>query len=118
MIDPDEACVHCGITRENHGDMQHVFSREGEPLRKKEAPPTPQSLPPTPAGRAAAGDPTTRLVLRLIESLVDKGILDGLDMIKIFGGTDAPASGRTPVQPAEGVVPSSGASGGSGPDPS
>lgn len=86
-VSPDDPCAICGTTRENHGDRKHKFSIDGSlnPLD----PPAPRRQAPTPAGQALAKDPTTAMTLRLVEVLIQKGVLLGDDLIHIFGGEKA-----------------------------
>lgn len=88
-LDPDEECGVCGTTREQHGDKNHKFSVDGvlEPLDPK---PVPRALPP---GVRGGVDPSTRVVLRLVEVLIAKGVLDGQDLVHVFGGDSAPDRG-------------------------
>ena len=90
-IDPDQVCELCGLKRDEHGDVQHEFSTDGI-LRKKAAPTVPKNI--SPAVRSVGGDPTTRLTLRLIERLISKGVLEGDDLVHIFGGDDVRTEGE------------------------
>jgi hypothetical protein len=92
---PDDECGVCGATRENHGDKNHEFSIEGV-LTPKKAPAAPRQMAPSPRAAALGADPVARLVIRLVERLAQKGLLDGEDMLKIFGGEDASDRGQTP----------------------
>jgi hypothetical protein len=53
-------------------------------------------MAPSPRAAALGADPVARLVIRLVERLAQKGLLDGEDMLKIFGGEDASDRGQTP----------------------
>lgn len=89
-------CGVCGHTREYHGDMNHVFSEEGILQTKREAPPVPQRTPPEELGTTARI--TQNAFLRLIEVLVARNLLDGEDLVRIFGGDSSnrgPASQGT-----------------------
>lgn len=85
----NDICGVCAETRENHGDKQHEFSIDGV-LKKLSPAPQAKSTPPAERGSAPAqqlsNDPIARLQVRLIERLVAKGILEGDDLIYIFGG--------------------------------
>jgi len=82
----DDVCEVCCETRENHGDKQHEFSLDGV-LKTKKAPEPPRNQPPRERGAAGAlaQDPVARLQIRMIERLVAKGMLDGEDLMYIFG---------------------------------
>lgn len=82
-MNPDDICGVCNLTRDQHGDMQHEFSADGV-LKKKTPPPVPNNV--SPAIRGMANDPTVRLVLRMVQRLTDKGLLEGDDLVYIFGG--------------------------------
>lgn len=80
---PSDICAICGETRENHGDKRHVFSVDGELVDL----PTPaKARQQSPEGRALAKDPTANLMLRVVQKLIAKNILDGEDLVYIFGG--------------------------------
>lgn len=90
-MSPDDVCGVCSMKRDEHGDTQHEFNIDGVLIKKKPpAPPTRLA----PAARAVAADPTTRLVLRMVSRLVAKGVLDGDDMVNIFGGDDVYTEGQ------------------------
>ena len=96
----NEVCGLCGLKRDEHGEVQHEFSVEG--VLKKKAPPTvPRNIPPSPRGQAMVNDPTVRMNLKLIERLIAKGVLDGDDLLYIFGGDDVRIT-REDNQPASG----------------
>ncbi len=86
----DDVCAVCDETRENHGDKQHEFSLDGVLTPKKAGPPPRREPPqergaqPSPA-QVLGNDPVARLQIRLIERMVAKGLLDGEDMLYIFG---------------------------------
>lgn len=83
---PDDLCGVCGMTRENHGDSNHEFNLEGVLIPKK--PPTPAPNRPPAARDEGRPDPTAAF-LRLVERLIAKGVLEGDDLIYIFGGGHA-----------------------------
>jgi hypothetical protein len=87
-VSPDDQCEICLTTRELHGDKNHQFSTDGELIPIKQGDP-PRRQPPTVAGQVA-NDPVARLTLRLIETLVQKQVLVGDDLVHIFGGANAP----------------------------
>lgn len=96
-IKPDDICGVCNETRENHGDKQHKFSIEGI-LEEKDPPAPPRQAPPrergqSPEAAALGRDPVAGLVLRLIETLVQKEVLKGDDLVKLFGGGTSDNSG-------------------------
>lgn len=93
---PDDLCGVCDTTRENHGDMNHVFSIDGN-LQTLPQRPHPRQQPPREKGEkthaslsaeasAISRDPVTSMSLRLIERLIAKNILNGEDLLIIFGG--------------------------------
>lgn len=94
-IDPDDQCTVCGTTRDMHGDKQHGFTTDPEaPFLAVKPGPEPRNTPPqsrasarptAPAGVELARDPVARLQLRLTERLVSKGLLNGEDLMYIFG---------------------------------
>lgn len=93
-LDPDERCGVCEIARAEHGDMQHEFNLEGDLIPKKPSPP-PRNTPPelrdnspvmSPKAKKLAEDPSTQVMLRLIERLTARGLLQGEDLQYIFGG--------------------------------
>lgn len=96
---PDDVCQVCSETRENHGDKLHHFSTDGQ-LVSKTPPPAPKNTPPTPAGSALARDPLVGPLLRLVEQLVSKGILEPQDLVRIFGGGDGNPNPANP-KPAQ-----------------
>lgn len=94
MADPDERCGVCEETRENHGDKNHEFNAEGQLIPKKQGSPA-QNTPPNPAVQKAERDPLLAPVLRLVQTLIAKGILEGDDLVHIFGGDIGNHRGQT-----------------------
>lgn len=92
--DPDERCGVCDETRENHGDMQHVFSLDGILIAKSPTPPA-RNTPPSARADALAKDPVANLVLRLVERLIANGVLVPEDLMYVMGGIDASNRGQT-----------------------
>lgn len=100
MVDMDETCVHCGLTRDEHGDSQHKFSLDGQlipidppPKPSREAP-RHRDDPPAPAG-VEVGPDLKLAFATLVEVLAEKKIsfdgvnrplLDTKDVIRIFSG--------------------------------
>lgn len=88
MANPDEPCQLCGVTRENHGDANHVFSTDGQliPLRKGDPPrqEAPKERGETPKPKGV--EELEKAFLRLNEVLLSKGVIDGRDLIQILGG--------------------------------
>jgi len=85
---PDDLCGVCEITRENHGDSHHEFSLEGVLIAKKPGP-TPRQQPPgkmSPVAQQMSQDLGINMSLRLVSRLIGKGLLDGEDLLYIFGG--------------------------------
>lgn len=95
---PDDLCGVCQNRRDEHGDVNHKFSLEGR-LEKLEPAPPPREqapvhrddpkMPMMPGGNinlAQAISMEHNFSLRLMETLVDKGLLDAKDVIHILGG--------------------------------
>lgn len=92
-ISPDDQCGVCGTRREDHGDKQHQFNLE-DILVPIQPGPKPSNTPPR--ARSAGveqspleKDPVARLQIRMLERLTSKGLLDGSDLVYIFGGESA-----------------------------
>ena len=87
-MSPDDTCGVCDETRENHGDKNHEFNIEGNLVPKKPAEPPRQTAPkergeaPSPKGV----EEMEKAFLRLNEVLIEKGILDARDIVRILGG--------------------------------
>lgn len=99
-LNPYDRCAVCDTTREEHGDKHHAFSLDGELIPLKPGMP-PRRQAPTPRGAMPMNleSQTTGLLLRLIERLAQKGLLEGPDMVMIFGGPNvAPARGSATDQ--------------------
>lgn len=88
MVNADDKCGVCGDTRENHGDKHHEFNMEGNLLPLKPAP-APQPNKVSPGTEALRRDPLSGPMLRLVERLIAKNLLDGEDLLYVFGGIDA-----------------------------
>jgi len=87
--DPDEECRICGTKREEHGDRNHEFSSDGVLVPKKAPEPPREQAPQRRSyGGEAKPDPTAAY-LRLVERLIAKNLLNGEDLIYIFGGGNA-----------------------------
>lgn len=89
--DPDEECSICGVTRENHGDLNHEFNTEGLLIPKKKPEPA-RNTPPAMRGETVkelSTDMTAQAFLRLTDRLVAKGILDSQDLMYVLGNFDA-----------------------------
>lgn len=98
-LNPDERCMACDTTRENHGDKNHVFNAVDDtiiPIRKGEAP---RREAPRERASLAAPEPRqsqeARALATLVEILsekkisfdgVNRPILDAKDIIRIFSG--------------------------------
>lgn len=103
---PDDICMVCGDTLENHGDRQHMFSRDGSlkplneaPKPRQEAPKERRaSLPTTPQPPSFTGaDKGHQLTLRLVTLLVKRNILDGADLMYLFSEGDPDAVPERPT---------------------
>lgn len=92
-LDPDEPCGVCDTARADHGDMKHEFNADGDlipikagPPPKKEAPQHRDDVPTmSPAAEVLAKDVSTQMVLRMVERMTAKGLLNGEDLQYIFG---------------------------------
>ena len=79
------------MVREEHGDSNHQFSKEGELIPIKKGEPARQEPPKMRTDQAGvevdkiSRDPVTAMSLRMIERLVAKNLLDGEDLMFIFG---------------------------------
>lgn len=101
VLSPDDICGVCDVKRDEHGDTKHAFNIEGE-LIPLAPPPKARNTPPKLQGEVSLEaqqilrDPLTGPTLRLVEVLIKKNILDGADLMFIFGGGDvAPDRGPT-----------------------
>lgn len=80
-VSQDDICEVCMETREFHGDKNHEFSSDGVLTpKKKPEPPKPGPIPRT------IPDPTQAALLRLVERLISKELIQGDDLVYIFGG--------------------------------
>lgn len=92
-IAASDECGVCGTTREDHGDKQHKFSMEGI-LTPLDPPPKPRQQPPvakgemSPEAQVLSKDPTTQVMLRMVNRMVAKGLFDGADLMYIFGNKE------------------------------
>jgi len=115
MADDETPCSVCGNTKAEHEGFHHTWTDNPGDLNKKQS----RSTPPMHRdAQAVAENHVTKLVLRLIERLSEKGLLDSRDMLHIFGGIDdrAAADGSTAGQ-AEAGRPAAESDRGSGADP-
>lgn len=96
---PDARCGVCGTKRDQHGDKHHKFTLDDEVI-EVEPGAAPRKQPPTERGQALSRDPVANLVIRLVSTLVAKGLINGDDMVEIFGGLRADHRGK----PATGSV--------------
>lgn len=87
-MDPDELCGVCNTKRDEHGDKNHEFNAEGNLIPLKPAEPPRQSAPKErdPNPKPSGVEEVEKSHLRLIEVLIEKGVLNGLDVVKILGG--------------------------------
>jgi hypothetical protein len=98
-LSPDEMCLVCETTRENHGDKNHVFNPVSDNLVPLK--PGPPARREAPRERASLGapqpgpSPEARAFATLVEILsektisfdgVNRPILDSKDIIRIFSG--------------------------------
>jgi len=88
----DDLCGVCSLTRENHGDTNHEFNSEGMLIPKKKLEP-PRNTPPAARQSGVGLDEMVALELRLVQRLIAKGLLDGDDLLFIFGSSNANSGG-------------------------
>lgn len=87
---PDEVCLVCGETRENHGDKNHRFNAVDDQLipitpgpKRRQTPPTER----TALGNGASPDnPEARALATLVDILAQKDLLTTKEIIRIFSG--------------------------------
>lgn len=106
-ISPDDLCGVCGTARDMHGDKHHKFTLDDDlipiepgPPRRNEPPQRKDEQKKRGGGSVLSApaeelsrDPVANLQIRLIERMAAKGLLDGLDMMYIFGAIpEAPKS--------------------------
>ena len=87
-LNPDEPCSVCGIKRDEHGDTNHEFNLDGQLIPLKPAPPSRQDPPRErdPKAKPPGVEEMEKAFLRLNEVLLEKGVIDGRDLIQILGG--------------------------------
>ena len=85
---PDDICAVCQVTRAEHGDSNHEFNLEDVLIPKKKPAPAPNT-PPAQRGVTVGVAEVVALNLRLVERLIAKGVLEGDDLVYIFGGGNA-----------------------------
>lgn len=88
MVSPDDICGVCQTKRDEHGDRQHEFNIEGQLIPKKKPEPgrpAPQAKGESPAQQGVESE-RDKAFLRLMEVLLEKGVIDGRDTIQILGG--------------------------------
>jgi len=81
MINPDDVCVLCHLTRDQHGDVNHEFSLDGQLISKR--PPEPPRQQP-PAVRGATDQDVRSAFAALLNILVEKEILTAKDLVVII----------------------------------
>ena len=83
---PDDVCLLCNVPRDQHGDMNHKFSENGElePLAPK---PEPKNTPPQPRRDTQVQEhPFTKSFVALIDVLISKDILTAHEVAYILAG--------------------------------
>lgn len=89
-MNPDDICAVCETKRDEHGDKEHEFNLDGILIPKKKPEPARQAAPrergEAPPLKPAGVEEMEKSHLRLIEVLVEKGVLNGFDVVKILGG--------------------------------
>lgn len=91
-LNPDDLCAICETRRDEHGDKNHKFSTDGILIQVKPGD-NPKSAPPTNPNNPLNRDPLTPVILRLVERMIQAGLLEGDDLQYIFGGGDAGTRG-------------------------
>lgn len=92
-LSPDDLCGVCGTIRELHGDKNHKFDLDGNLIPVKEP------VNKMPAAPRVIKDPVPATMLRLVERLVAKKLLDGDDLLFILGGVENGETNRGSVGP-------------------
>jgi hypothetical protein len=82
-VDPDEQCQICHKKRDEHGDMNHKFSTDGQliPIEREK----PRQQPPV-HREDPKSTPTDRAFATLLEVLIEKNMLDARDVLRIMSG--------------------------------
>jgi len=75
-----DVCQICGATKEEHSGYEHIFSLDGS-LKAKSA----TKQPPPIQNASLVTNHLSGLILRLIETLAAKGLLDARELAYIFG---------------------------------
>lgn len=90
-LSPDEECGVCGTQRDQHGDKQHQFNLDGQLIPLKPAEPPRQTAPRErdPNLKPSGVEEQHKAFLRLNEVLLEKGVIDGSDLIRILGGSSS-----------------------------
>jgi len=88
---PDDVCMVCETTRDQHGDSNHKFSEDGQLIPIQPGPPARQKAPDekraslSPEAKGVADNMTSQTLLRLIDTLVEKEVISGKDLMYILG---------------------------------
>jgi hypothetical protein len=90
-MSPDDRCLVCDTTRENHGDKRHKFNDVDDQLYPLDPPPKPRAEAPRERGETPAPAVVAEMIkaesfATLMEVLVEKEILDAKDVIRVFTG--------------------------------
>jgi hypothetical protein len=94
-VTPDDECGVCGTIRDQHGDKAHEFNLDGVLKPKKMGEKGRAQPPMSREAQVLTKDPSTAVMLRLVEKLVARGLLEGEDLVYIFGGGNAADRGPT-----------------------
>lgn len=88
-LSPDDLCLVCNTKRDEHGDKNHQFSLTSDvPIPLKPGEPPRQQAPRErdPNAKPSGVEELEKAFLRLNEVLLEKGVIDGRDLIQILGG--------------------------------
>lgn len=96
----DDGCALCGTQRDMHGDSNHEFNLDGQLIPRKPGPAPRQEAPKergasiSAPAQSIANDMVAQMLLRMVERLIARGILNDEDLVYMFGGEHATSTGR------------------------
>lgn len=86
-VSPDDVCLVCGTIRDQHGDKQHKFNNMDDQVHKLDPPPKPGREAPRSRSEAQLEEyQNGKAIASLLEVLLEKGVIDGKDTIRILMG--------------------------------
>lgn len=88
---PDDICAVCSSPRDQHGDMNHEFSINGELVTVKPGPPPTNNPPKKREDKeqlvpVSPELPTPENFVALLDILISKDIINAQEVIYILGG--------------------------------